>query len=193
MNLCVVGRVLCFRHQYDEAIAYLEDALKVNPSFAQAYFALGFTLVASGRPGDAIAYLDRATELSPRDPHLASFLATRALAHLSLNELDIAVDFARRAMRVPNANQSSFATVATLLGLMGRAQEAQAATATLLDKYPHYDLNVARSNFFFCGDQRLVTRFVEGLRLAGVPEDAGQRVRHQTRAAPRTLVPLGRD
>lgn len=177
MNLCVVGRVLCFLHQYDEAIAYLEEALKVNPSFAQAYFALGFTLIASGRPGDALAHLDRAAELSPRDPHLASFLVTRALAHLSLNELDTGVIFARRAMRVPNTNQWSFATLATLLSLMGRVQEARRAAATLLDKFPDYDLMVARLDFFFCGDQRLVTRFLEGLQLAGVPESAGQRAR----------------
>src|SRR5262249_13087602 len=32
MNLCVVGRVLCFMHQYDEAIAYLEQAIRINPS-----------------------------------------------------------------------------------------------------------------------------------------------------------------
>ena len=71
MNLCVVGRVLCFRHEYDDAIAYLEQAIRINPSFAQAYFALGFTLIVSGRAGDALSYLDRAIELSPRDPHLA--------------------------------------------------------------------------------------------------------------------------
>ena len=84
MNLCVVGRVLCFRHEYEDAIAYLEQAIRVNPNFPQAYFALAFTLTVCGRAGDAISYLDRAIELSPRDPHLASFHATRAVAHLSL-------------------------------------------------------------------------------------------------------------
>jgi TolB-like protein len=44
MNLCVVGRILCFMLEYDEAVAYLQMAIHINPSFAQAYFALGFTL-----------------------------------------------------------------------------------------------------------------------------------------------------
>ena len=126
MNLCVVGRVLCFRHEYDDAIAYLEQAIRINPSFAQAYFALGFTLIVSGRAGDAISYLDRAIELSPRDPHLASFHAIRAVAHLSLGELDIAESFARKATRIPNANHWPFAILVSLLGLMDRAEEARA-------------------------------------------------------------------
>ncbi len=170
MNLCVVGRVLCFKHEYEEAIAYLEEAIAVNPSFAQAYFALGFTLIACGQPDKAIAYLERATELSPRDPHLASFHATRALAHLSLHEFGKAVDFARKAMRVPNTNQWPFATLASVLGLMARTEEAGLAAAKLLDGYPDYSIATAESDFFFCGDQRLVARYLDGLRRAGVPE-----------------------
>lgn len=170
MNLCVVGRILCFQHEYDEAIAYLEDAIAVNPSFAQAYFALGFTLIACGRAADAVPYLDRANELSPRDPHLASFHATRALAHLSLGELDTAVTFARRAMRVPTTNHWPFATLAALLGLMGRTEEARRAVDGLLGKYPAYTIATAQSDFFFCDDQVLVGRYLDGLRRAGIPE-----------------------
>ncbi|MGE0416339.1 MAG: winged helix-turn-helix domain-containing tetratricopeptide repeat protein [Acetobacteraceae bacterium] len=170
MNLCVVGRILCFQHEYDEAIAYLEDAISINPSFAQAYFALGFTLIACGRSAESIAYLDRANELSPRDPHLASFHSTRALAHLSLGDLDTAVTFARRAIRVPTTNHWPFATLASLLGLMGRTDDARRAADALLSKYPAYSIAAAQSDFFFCRDQKLVDRYLEGLRLAGVPE-----------------------
>ena len=172
MNLCVVGRVLCFRHEYDDAIAYLEQAIRVNPSFAQAYFALAFTLTVCGRAGDAISYLDRAIELSPRDPHLASFHAIRAVAHLSLGELDIAEIFARKATRIPNANHWPFAILVSLLGLMDRAEETPRAVDSLLERYPGYAVATARSDFFFCGDHNLVERYLEGLRRAGVPETA---------------------
>ncbi|MGE0225412.1 MAG: winged helix-turn-helix domain-containing protein [Acetobacteraceae bacterium] len=170
MNLCVVGRVLCFQHEYDDAVAYLEDAIAVNPSFAQAYFAMGFTLIACGRPGDAIGHLDRAHELSPRDPHLASFHAARALAYLALGDLDAAMVFARRAMRVPTTNHWPFATLAALLGLLGREYEARRAVEGLLSRYPDYTTETAESDFFFCADDVLVNRYLEGLRLAGVPD-----------------------
>jgi TolB-like protein/Tfp pilus assembly protein PilF len=170
MNLCVVGRVLCFKHEYEEAIAYLEQAIDINPSFAQAHFALGFTLIACGRPADAVVHLQRANELSPRDPHLASFYATRALAHFSLGDLDTAVGFARRGTRVSNANQLAFSILASLLGLQARTEEAERAVAALLQKYPTYTIATARSDFFFCSDQALIERYLQGLRQAGVPE-----------------------
>ena len=72
MNYWIVGRLLCLRHEYEEAVAYLEHSIRINPSFAQGYFALGFTLIACGRAREAITYLERSIELSPRDPHLPS-------------------------------------------------------------------------------------------------------------------------
>jgi tetratricopeptide (TPR) repeat protein len=174
MNLCVLGRVLCFRHEYEEAIAFLEEAIRINPSFAQGHFALGFTLIVSGRARDALVHLDRAAELSPRDPHLASFHAVRAVAYLALDQLDTAERFARLAARIPNANQWPFALLASLLAIRERCEQAQRAVDVLLERYPSYSIATARSDFFFCADQALVQRYIEGLRLAGLPECSGE-------------------
>ena len=177
MNLCVVGRILCFMHQYEEAIAYLEQAIRTNPSFAQAYFALGFTLIVSGRAGDGLPYLDRSVELSPYDPHLSSIYAIRALGHLALGELEAAECSARKATRMPNVNRWPFLVLASLLGLMDRSEDARRALGTLLERSPPgFSLADARSENFFCGDQALAERFLEGLRRAGLPKRmAGQR------------------
>jgi tetratricopeptide (TPR) repeat protein len=173
MNLCVLGRVLCFRREYEEAIAFLEEAVRINPSFAQAYFALGFTLIVSGRARDALVYLDSATKLSPRDPHLASFHTIRAVAHLALDQLDTAERFARVATRVPNANHWPFALLASLLAIGGHSREARRAVDMLLERHPGYSAETARSDFFFCSDQALVQRYIEGLLRAGLPEHSG--------------------
>jgi TolB-like protein/Tfp pilus assembly protein PilF len=170
MNLCVLGRAHTFQQDYEEAIARLEDAVALNPSFAQAWYALGHTLIFCGREEEAIACLDRATELSPRDPHIASFHAMRALAHFFLGDLDAAVAFARQGARVPNAKHWPFAVQAAALGLLGREAEAQRAVAELRRRYPEYTIAAARADFFFCRDPARIERFVEGLRRAGVPE-----------------------
>jgi len=172
MNHCVVGRILCFRHEYDEAVAYLEHCIRINPSFAQGYFALGFTFIVSGRAADAIPYLERSIELSPRDPHLPSCHAIRAVAHLALGELEIAESFARKATRFPNANHWPFLVLASLLGLMDRAEDAGRAIDALLERKPDFTMASAHSEFFFCGDTGLTERYLDGLRRAGVPEAA---------------------
>ena len=181
MNLCVLGRVLCFMHEYDDASAYLQQAITINPSFAQAYFAFGFTLTVSGRAGEAIPYLDRAVELSPHDPHLSSFHAIRALVYLALGELDLGASFARKATRIPNANRWPFLVLASLLGQTDRCDEARRAIDALLERSPAgFSLADAQSEFFFCGDEALARRYIEGLRRAGLPEKVGATRRNAT-------------
>jgi tetratricopeptide (TPR) repeat protein len=92
----VLGRAKCMTQHYAAAIAELEAAIELNPSFAHGYFALAFTLVWCGREDEAIALIEQAVELSPRDPHLWTFYNARALAHFSLGELTSAAFFARR-------------------------------------------------------------------------------------------------
>jgi TolB-like protein len=107
---CVLGRALCLTRRNDEALAALDVSLELNPSFAQAYFAQGFNLLWYGREIESEALLDRATTLSPRDSHLWSFHHVRSWTHFSLEEYEIAVEFARRATRQTNVNYQAFAT-----------------------------------------------------------------------------------
>lgn len=171
MNLCILGRVHAFHHDYGEAIALLEEAVRLNPSFAQAHFALGCTKVWSGRARDGIADVERAAELSPRDPHLSSFYATRAFAHIYLGEYPEAVEAGRRATRVPNAKAWPYLMLVAALGLMDRIEEAQRALLGLREKAPGYTLATARSDFFFCADQEVIERCLEGLRRAGLQDE----------------------
>jgi tetratricopeptide (TPR) repeat protein len=166
---CVLGRAQCMAQDYEDAIAELEATVELNPSFAQGWFALAFTLVWCGREDEAIALLEQAVELSPRDPHLWTFYNARAFAHFSLGELKSAAFFARKGTRTPNATHFPFATLAASLGLLGEREEAAAAAADLLERKPDYTCSFAREDLFFCGNQDFIDRYAEGLRRAGVP------------------------
>lgn len=170
MNLCVLGRAHCMLREYEDSIAALEQAIALNPSFAQGYFGLGFTLTLCGRETEALALVERATELSPRDPHLTSFHHLRALACFSLDNLEAAATYARMATRLQNANYRTFALHAAALGLLGRSAEARPSVQELLRRKPGYHCAYGRNDLFFCAREQLVARYAEGLRLAGVPE-----------------------
>jgi TolB-like protein/DNA-binding winged helix-turn-helix (wHTH) protein len=168
---CVLGRALCLTRQNDEALAAIDLSLELNPSFAQGYFAQGFNLLWYGRELEAETLLDRATMLSPRDSHLWSFHHVRSWAHFSIAEYDIAVEFARRAIRQPNVTYRAFATLAASLGLRGEKAQAEAVVLELLQRKPDYRTNTARQELFFCNDQDFVDRFTAGLRVAGISGD----------------------
>jgi TolB-like protein/DNA-binding winged helix-turn-helix (wHTH) protein len=166
---CVLGRAQCMAQHYEDAVAELEATIELNPSFAQGYFALAFTLVWCGREDEAIALIEQAVELSPRDPHLWTFYNARAFAHFSLGELKRAAFFARKGTRTPNATYWPFATLTASLGLLGGREEAEAAAAELLERKPDYSCSFAREDLFFCGSRDFIDRYAEGLRRAGVP------------------------
>jgi TolB-like protein/DNA-binding winged helix-turn-helix (wHTH) protein len=165
---CVLGRAYCMHQQYEEAIAELEETVAMNPSFAQGYFALAFTLNWCGRHEEAIALLERACELSPRDPHLWTFHHCRAVAHFSLDELRSAEHFARQACRHPNATSWAFATHAAILGHLGKIDGAAAAITELVGRKAGYTQARAREDLFFCADRAFIERYVDGLRRAGL-------------------------
>jgi TolB-like protein/DNA-binding winged helix-turn-helix (wHTH) protein len=167
---CVLGRALCLTRQNDEALAALDVSLELNPSFAQAYFAQGFNLLWYGREIEAETLLDRATMLSPRDSHISSFHHVRSWTHFSLGEYDVAAEFARRAVRQPNVTYQAFASLSASLGLLGERAQAEVAAVELLQRKPNYSIETARQAFFFCNDLGFIERFVEGLRVAGIPD-----------------------
>jgi TolB-like protein/DNA-binding winged helix-turn-helix (wHTH) protein len=166
---CVLGRALSLQRRNDEAELALDTALELNPSFAQGYFAQGFNYLWAGRALDAEALLDRATMLSPRDSHLWSFHHVRAWARFSLGEMEAAARFALRATHQPNATYRAFATLAAALGHLGHGHEAAAAAAELTKRKADYTTAFARQEFFFCGDDTFVARYIAGLRAAGIP------------------------
>jgi hypothetical protein len=60
--------------------------------------------------------------------------------------------------------------LAASLGLLGERGPAKEIAAQLLQRMPGYTADVARHQFFFCNDPAFVDRYVEGLRIAGLPE-----------------------
>lgn len=183
-TLCVLGRVLAFMRRPDEAMALIERAIDLNPSFAQPYFALGVALLVAGRAEEALAHLERAIELSPRDPHLTSFHTMHALAHLALGEPEAAAASARRAAVLPNATHWPFALLAAALGLAGQGAEAAAALGELSRRRPGYTPESLRSDLFFCPDATLVARCVEGLGRAIAAESAPMRLERASGTRP---------
>jgi len=166
---CVLGRAYCLRQDYSAAIEELRSTIDLNPSFAQGYFALAFTLVWSGDPEEAIGLIEQATELSPRDPHLWTFHLTRAYAHLAMNEYESAEYFARRSAQHANATHVAHALLVSVLGLQGRLEAAAEARVPLLTMRPDYSQRAARDDLFFCARSEFIERFVRGLDQAGIP------------------------
>jgi TolB-like protein/Flp pilus assembly protein TadD len=168
-NRFTLGRSLCLLLEFPEAEAELQAAIDFNPSFAQAWFALGFCYTNWDRPREALPLYEKARTLSPNDPHLWTFHHMRGMAHYRLGEMDDAESSARAAVRQQNATYWPFATLCSILGDLARIDDARAIANRLTGMESGYSCARCREDFFFTRDDEFVDRYVAGLRAAGIP------------------------
>ncbi|HET7804819.1 MAG TPA: winged helix-turn-helix domain-containing tetratricopeptide repeat protein [Pseudolabrys sp.] len=164
------GRALLAAKAYGDAIAELEIAIDLNPYLAPVYCGLGDSLAYEGRFDEAIPYFQKAVELSPHDPLRWAFYTYRALAHIFARQFDQALEWARKATRVPNAHYWAFAHRVSALGHLRNQDDLPTAKDELLQRNPDFCCSFARRRLFYVRDGAQLDLYVQGLRLAGIRE-----------------------
>jgi len=163
-----LGRVHTAKGEHSEAIQCCDRAIALNPSYASAHFGRAHSLWMSGRPDEAVLSHDEAMRLSPRDPLTWAFQASKAIALILLERYEEALESARRAQRHPNTALWAFMPEVSVLGLMGRIEEARAALVRVHRLKPDVTCSFATQVLPI---SRATDRehFVRGLLAAGVP------------------------
>ena len=135
---CVLGRIDTALGDHSSAVAELETAIDLNPSFALAHYGLALCLAFMGRPEAAVPEFELAEQLSPHDPSLPVFQAVRAGVLSVLGRFQQAEECARLASRHPRASFWAYANLAAALAGQGKSEEARAAVSTLLEMQPDF-------------------------------------------------------
>jgi tetratricopeptide (TPR) repeat protein len=133
-----MGRALWLRGAGDESIAELERSIDLSPNFALGHYTLGFVQCQSGDPKSAIDATNYSRQLSPFDPLLFAMLASRALAHVRLDQHAEAAEWAIKATARPNAHAHILAIAAVSLSLANRREEAKRFVARIRERLPTY-------------------------------------------------------
>jgi DNA-binding SARP family transcriptional activator len=133
-----MGRALWLKGSVTESLSVLQRSIELSPNFALGYYSLGFVQSQSGDPRAAIDATDHSRDLSPFDPLQFGMLASRALAHVRLGELDEAARWAVRAAGRPNAHAHILAIAAECLALAHRPDEARELVGRLRKRVPGY-------------------------------------------------------
>jgi adenylate cyclase len=155
------------------AVDEYEAAIALNPSLAPAYGALGGAKIRVGRSAEAFAPLERAIQLSPRDPLLNIWYFYICHAHTHLAQFKATIDWCLRSIAV-KPFWIAYADLAASYAWTERESEAKAAVAELRKMRPNYtvtqwlgDGNGWSDNPIFLAEFQ---RIAEGLRKAGLPE-----------------------
>lgn len=164
------ARVQLARGEYDSAIAENEIAINLNPTLAAAHCGLADSLAYEGRYDEAIQTFQRAIDLSPNDPQRWAFLTYGALTLIFKGDYEGALKWAERASRIPNCQYWTTAHRAVALALLDRQDKARKAVNQLREEKPEFSCMFARKKLFYLKRPEQISRYLDGLKRAGVPD-----------------------
>jgi len=169
-SLRFAAQVLAYSAKdYDTALSAIGRSLYLNPNSAQGYTGSGWVNTHSGRPLVAIDHFQRAMRLSPIDPEKGIALSGIGMSYLMLERFDEALRWGEDALReMPNYGSSHRVVIGALVGLQ-RLDEARAAARRLMEAFPTYTLSLQKQINPW-RDDAFAERYVQALRVAGVPD-----------------------
>lgn len=153
-----MGRALWLRGAQDESLAELQRSIDLSPNFALGHYTLGFVHSQSGDPQVAIDATSYSSELSPFDPLQFAMLASRAMAHARLGEVEKAAHWAVKATARPNAHTHILAIATECLALANRRDEARQFVARIRQQVPAYTVENFLRAFRFDPEMEKVFR-----------------------------------
>ncbi|MGH6610854.1 MAG: tetratricopeptide repeat protein, partial [Burkholderiaceae bacterium] len=136
-----------------------------------AFASYGHTLALNGRPAEAIAPIELALRLSPRDALRAEWQYRLAFAHFMLNQYEQARDWSQTA-QISNPNLPWPPIHAAALVRLGYKAEGKLVLDDLLLRHPKYAINDDIGQRLAGTDPLVVEtrdRLVASLREIGLP------------------------
>jgi adenylate cyclase len=166
-SLAQWGRgVAAFSNDYEAAKDAVDRAVALNPNSARAWAHRGWTYRYMKMAEEALTSFERAIRLNPLDPLLFDALTGVASTLIIVGRDEEAVLRARRAIGLNPRFTSAHRCLVAALAYLGRDAEAKQAAAALMDIEPSFSIR-KWANY---GGQWQGQRFLDGLRLAGLPE-----------------------
>ncbi len=162
------GRLFFIRKEYDKAILSFKKAIKLNPNAPDPYFNMAVVLNLSGRPQEALAYMDKAIRLNPIPPYY--YLQTSGLSYSLLGQYEKAIKVLKKSIKI-RPHWLTYASMAISYSLSGQENNAKSTVKELLKVFPDISMEfIIRYSTY--KNQDTINRRMEALRKAGVPEKA---------------------
>jgi DNA-binding SARP family transcriptional activator/Tfp pilus assembly protein PilF len=154
---------------FDRALAFFDRALRLNPSSAFNWGLSALTYCYIGEPDVALQRLKRYCELASPELYFSYFEANYTIAYTFKGDYERAVLVGRRAVQANPNFTAGYKPLIASLGHLGLRDEARLYIRKLLELEPNFTVEKFGQNYSFkkANDR---DRYMQGLRLAGVPE-----------------------
>jgi adenylate cyclase len=164
----IVGLTLSGLGHHDRALEQFRSALDVHPNWALGRSMHGLALVRAGQFDEAISETSHALRMSPLDTFAGLYTVFHGLALMAARRFPEALIHLRRSIKAYPDFVGYYSKLISSCGHLGLLEEAQMylQQRDKIAGFP-YRVTMVRQNM---GRFAHVDIYVEGLRLAGVPE-----------------------
>ncbi len=164
----LMGFVLLAKKQPEQASAEFERVIAHSSNWSSPYAGLAASLNAAGRPAEAIAAIEKALRLEPRNPFfLSNYLTALGGSYRLLRRYEEAITVLKRALTLNPRNFGARQTLAVVYSELGREAEAQAEVGEILKVSPNFSLEGVKQRLPF-KDPAEAERVLAALRKAGL-------------------------
>jgi TolB-like protein/DNA-binding winged helix-turn-helix (wHTH) protein/Tfp pilus assembly protein PilF len=170
---CAKATILEGFRRVSDGMAAAERCLALNPSSVDAHRALAILNFFLARPEQTLAWVERGTRLSPRDPSTPIFLLFKGWANFQMGRDEEALVWLRRAAAAAPETPTILAGLASQLALAGQDAEARATMAQYLALPSTRTRTVAQWDYIPDNNAAFAQfhqRFRDGLLKAGMPK-----------------------
>ena len=166
----IYGHICSFLNKdFDAALRHFERSLRLNPNLGHVWALSAVTRCYIGEPDDALARMDRYRDLAPYDPFFSFFEGVYAIAYIIKEDYARAAAVGRRMVEGHPQFSNAYKPLIAALGHLGLYAEATLYLGRLLKLEPHFTIAFFARVYPFGRDSDR-QRYLQGLRLAGVPE-----------------------
>ena len=138
--------------QYDEALRYLTEAVRLDPDYVEARVDLGAAYAKTGLPEQALDQYEQAFKLEPNVPLLHS---NKAAALVILSRWEEAEQAARRALQLdPASIDANYMLGIALMGQGKITPETAARLAVAVKKHPRARVYLAEVQAYLAAERR---------------------------------------
>ena len=150
------------------AATAMDRALALNPNLAGAWHLSGWIRMYMEDGDTAIEHFHRGLRLNPLDPTIHILSCGMAASWFVKGDLAQVLLWADKSLREGPVFLAALRLKITMLGLMGRIDEAKQLVPTLLELEPN--LRCSLVNTLTPWGPGMLARYAAGLRAAGIPE-----------------------
>jgi TolB-like protein/tetratricopeptide (TPR) repeat protein len=155
--------------EIDDGVVLADQAIRLNPHLAAAWYVSGWTTLFIGKPDLALERLERASQLSVHDRLMFKIHAATAYAHFFRGRYDEALQWAGNALRARPNYLTAMRAVGASHMMAGRAEQARQC----VEEVRRLDPALRMSNLAELLPLRRTqdfTRWADALHTAGLPD-----------------------